>query len=62
MTSPDLARANIDKLAELFPAVVSETFDAVGDLTKTIDFDLLRRNFLTNRRGTAEAIPSRLAG
>lgn len=43
MTSPDLARANIDKLAELFPAVVSETFDAVGDLTKTIDFDLLRQ-------------------
>ena len=43
MTSPDLTVANIDKLAELFPSVVTETLDADGNPTKAIDFDLLRQ-------------------
>ena len=43
MTSPDLTVANIDKLAELFPSVVTETLDADGNTTKAIDFDLLRQ-------------------
>lgn len=43
MTSPDLARANIDKIAELFPNVVTETLDADGEPTRAVDFDLLRQ-------------------
>lgn len=43
MTSPDLTDANIEKLAELFPTVVTETIDAEGNATKAIDFDLLRQ-------------------
>ena len=48
MTSPDLAEANIDKLAELFPTVVTETLDAEGNPQRAIDFDLLRQE-LTGR-------------
>ncbi|AMY20776.1 MULTISPECIES: site-specific DNA-methyltransferase [Nocardiaceae] len=43
MTSPDLTDANIDKLAELFPSVVTETLDAEGNPRRAIDFDLLRQ-------------------
>lgn len=43
MTSPDLTDANIDKLAELFPGVVTERLDADGNPKKAIDFDLLRQ-------------------
>ena len=43
MTSPDLTDTNIDKLAELFPGVVTESLDADGNPTKAIDFDLLRQ-------------------
>jgi adenine-specific DNA-methyltransferase len=47
MTSPDLTDANIGKLAEIFPAVVTETLDADGNPLKAINFDLLRQE-LTN--------------
>lgn len=43
MTSPDLTDANIDKLSELFPSVVTEALDAEGNPKKAIDFDLLRQ-------------------
>ncbi|UJH71138.1 hypothetical protein [Ornithinimicrobium sp. INDO-MA30-4] len=43
MTSPDLTDANIDKLAELFPTVVTETVDADGNVKMAVDFDLLRQ-------------------
>ncbi|MDK9640952.1 site-specific DNA-methyltransferase [Propionibacterium freudenreichii] len=43
MTSPDLTEANIDKLAELFPSVITETLDADGNLQRAVDFDLLRQ-------------------
>lgn len=43
MTSPDLTQANIDKLAELFPNVVTETRDADGAVKRAIDFDALRQ-------------------
>ena len=33
MTSPDMTEANIDKLAELFPNVITEKLDAEGKLT-----------------------------
>ncbi|MFZ2510040.1 MAG: site-specific DNA-methyltransferase, partial [Gordonia sp. (in: high G+C Gram-positive bacteria)] len=43
MTSPDLTQGNIDKLAELFPTVVTESLDAEGNPVRAIDFDLLRQ-------------------
>lgn len=43
MTSPDLTDANIDKLAELFPSVVTETRDGDGNPMMAVDFDLLRQ-------------------
>jgi adenine-specific DNA-methyltransferase len=43
MTSPDLTAANIAKVAEIFPSVVTETLDADGQPTRAIDFDALRQ-------------------
>ncbi|MGB3730362.1 site-specific DNA-methyltransferase [Microbacterium sp.] len=43
MTSPDLTHANIEKLAELFPTVVTESVDESGTPRRSIDFDLLRQ-------------------
>lgn len=43
MTSPDLTDANISKLAELFPTVITEATDAEGNVTRAVDFDLLRQ-------------------
>lgn len=43
MTSPNLTVNNIDKLAELFPGIVTETLGDDGTPTKAIDFDLLRQ-------------------
>lgn len=46
MTSLDLADANIEKLAELFPSVITETVEVVGDqrvVKRGINFDLLRQ-------------------
>lgn len=43
MTSPDLVEGNIEKLAALFPQVVTEAADANGHVTRAIDFDLLRQ-------------------
>lgn len=43
MHSPDLTRANIDKLAELFPNCVTEAKDEDGNLQRAIDFDQLRQ-------------------
>lgn len=43
MTSPDLTEANIDKLAELFPTVITEKADSDGNPKRAVDFDLLRQ-------------------
>lgn len=43
MTSPDLTDANIGKLAELFPSVITEATDVEGNVTRAVDFDLLRQ-------------------
>lgn len=43
MTSPDLTAANIDKLADIFPTVITESVDADGNLVRAVDFDLLRQ-------------------
>ena len=41
--SPDLTAINIDRLAELFPTVVTEALDEDGLPIRAIDFDLLRQ-------------------
>lgn len=41
--SPDLTERNIDRLAELFPTVVTEAFNDDGNPIRAIDFDLLRQ-------------------
>ena len=43
MTSPDFTQANIDKIAELFPTVMTESLDAEGNPERAVDFDLLRQ-------------------
>ena len=43
MTSPDLTQSNIDKIAELFPQVITESRDAEGNVTLAVNFDLLRQ-------------------
>ncbi len=43
MTSSDLVAANIEKISELFPNVVTESIDSSGNPVKAIDFDLLRQ-------------------
>ncbi|HBJ34518.1 MAG TPA: site-specific DNA-methyltransferase [Planctomycetaceae bacterium] len=43
MHSPDLVMSNIEKIAELFPNCVTEAAGSDGQLTRKIDFDLLRQ-------------------
>ena len=46
MTSPDLTSDNIDKIADLFPGVITEIVEGEGDdkvVKRGIDFDLLRQ-------------------
>ena len=43
MTSPDLTAANIGKILEMFPGVITETLDAEGHAAAAVDFDLLRQ-------------------
>ena len=46
MHSPDLTASNIDKIAELFPNVLTETVEGTGAdrvVKRAIDFDLLRQ-------------------
>lgn len=43
VTSQDVTQANINKLAELFPSVITETVDADGNPQRAVDFDLLRQ-------------------
>ncbi len=43
MHSPDLTERNIDRIAELFPTVVTETLDVDGNPIRAVDFDALRQ-------------------
>ncbi|MFH1653178.1 MAG: site-specific DNA-methyltransferase [Pseudomonadota bacterium] len=42
MQTPDLTDKNIERIAELFPNVITETRDENGTLKKAVDFDLLK--------------------
>lgn len=41
--TPNLTKKNIDKIAELFPSVITESADGNGKLKKSINFDMLRQ-------------------
>jgi len=43
MKSTDLTQVNIDKIAELFPNVITEARDEQGKIKRAVDFDLLRQ-------------------
>lgn len=43
MHTPDLVNANVERIVELFPTCVTEGRDDKGDVTRAIDFDLLRQ-------------------
>lgn len=43
MHSPDLTARNIEKIADLFPTVITEALDAEGNVITRVDFDLLRQ-------------------
>ena len=43
MQTPDLSQANIEKLAALFPACVTEARGEDGQLKKAVNFELLRQ-------------------
>ena len=41
--TPNITDKNIDKIAELFPSVITESVDENGKLKKAINFDMLRQ-------------------
>lgn len=43
METKDLVQENIEKLAEMFPGVITETRDEKGNLIKAVDFELLKQ-------------------
>jgi len=43
METKDLIMRNIEKLAEIFPGVITEVRDEKGNLIKAIDFDMLKQ-------------------
>lgn len=43
MKTQDLTEANVDKIAELFPNVITEKEGEDGETTRAVDFDLLRQ-------------------
>jgi len=43
MATPDLTQANIERIAQLFPNVITEAKDESGALKQFIDFDLLKQ-------------------
>ncbi len=43
MHSPDLTEQNINRVAELFPTVITETVDGDGSPVRAFDVDLLRQ-------------------
>ena len=48
MHTPDFTDENIARIAELFPSCVTESRDDKGNLTKAIDFDLLKQELSGN--------------
>ena len=43
LNTPDLTARNVQRIADLFPHVITESRDAEGNVTLAVDFDLLRQ-------------------
>ena len=43
MSTPDFTRINVEKIAEMFPNVVTEAKDEQGNLVHKIDFEKLKQ-------------------
>lgn len=43
MQTPDMTQVNINKIAEIFPNVITETRDDNGNVKKAVDYDLLKQ-------------------
>ena len=43
METPNLTEQNIDRIAELFPSVITEKRDENGKLTRAVNFELLKQ-------------------
>ena len=43
LRTPDLTARNVERIADLFPQVITESRDAEGNVTLAVDFDLLRQ-------------------
>ena len=48
MQTPDLTDKNIERIASLFPNVITETKDENGNIKKAVDFDLLKTTLSKN--------------
>lgn len=48
METPDFTRVNVEKIAELFPNVVTEAKDEQGNLVRKIDFEKLKQELSSN--------------
>lgn len=44
LSTPDITQENIEKIASLFPDVVTESLDDEGNVVRAVDFDALRQD------------------
>lgn len=44
LSTPDITQENIERIAALFPDVVTESLDDDGNVVRAIDFDALRQD------------------
>lgn len=56
--TPEGTAENIDKIAELFPQVVTEVENGEGTLERTVDFDALRDLWVMWPKASVNAISS----
>ena len=48
MSTPDFTRINVEKIAEVFPNVITEAKDEQGNLVRKIDFEKLKQELSNN--------------
>lgn len=54
LTTPDLVQENVEKLAALFPSVITEGADSNGAPKKVVNFDLLKQLLAPDEEGSEE--------
>jgi adenine-specific DNA-methyltransferase len=48
LSTPDITSENVQKIAELFPDVITESADSEGNVVRSIDFDALKADLSNN--------------